>query len=66
MNRLRVYVVLEHARGKKDCRIHGVYVNRQAANRKALKICDKDKRAVKYMSVLSLSVKDYNTTCPNA
>lgn len=50
--KIDVYVVLEHARGKKDAVVHGVYGDRESANVKSARVKTKG-----HVSVLKQRVK---------
>lgn len=59
MNRklLRLYAVLEHAAGKQDAKLHGIYKRHASASGKKIKL--KQAGAKGYVSVLEMKVRDF-------
>ena len=50
----KVYVLLEHAEGNKDCRVHGIYAGQIAAEKAKARL---QKRTTAYVSVLAKKIK---------
>ena len=59
MKKVRVYIVLEHHKGNKDCKIHGVYCRREGAEKRAERIKERaDARKLGYISIIEKAIID--------